>query len=93
MSELTRRVLVGVIAAPLVVLVIFAGGAALAALLAIVSALAAWEFFRIARGCSGGAAWPGAPASSGGSAPSVYAWVRGRPGGGGSAESVSSGSA
>lgn len=50
MSELTRRVLFGVIAAPLGVLVIFAGGAALAALLAIVSALAAWEFFRIARG-------------------------------------------
>lgn len=50
MSELTRRVLVGVIAAPLGVLVIFAGGAALAALLAIVSALGAWEFFRIARG-------------------------------------------
>lgn len=50
MSELTRRVLFGVIAAPLGVLVIFAGGAPLAALLAIVSALAAWEFFRIARG-------------------------------------------
>lgn len=50
MSELTRRVLFGVIAAPLGVLVIFAGGAALAALLAILSALAAWEFFRIARG-------------------------------------------
>jgi len=49
-SELTRRVLVGVIAAPLGVLVIFAGGAALAGLLAILSALAAWEFFRIARG-------------------------------------------
>jgi len=49
-SELTRRILVGVIAAPLGVLVIFAGGAALAALLAIVSALAAWEFYRIARG-------------------------------------------
>lgn len=50
MSELTRRVLFGVVAAPLGVLVIFAGGAALAALLAVVSALAAWEFFRIARG-------------------------------------------
>jgi phosphatidate cytidylyltransferase len=49
-SELTRRVVFGVIAAPLGILVIFAGGAALAALLAIVSALAAWEFFRIARG-------------------------------------------
>ena len=49
MSELTRRVLFGVIAAPLGVLIVFSGGAALAALLAIVSALAAWEFFRIAR--------------------------------------------
>ena len=49
MSELTRRVLVGIIAAPLGVLVIFYGGWALAALLAIVSALGAWEYFRIAR--------------------------------------------
>jgi phosphatidate cytidylyltransferase len=48
-SELTRRVLVGVIAAPLGVIIIFYGGAALAALLAIVAALGAWEFFRIAR--------------------------------------------
>lgn len=49
MSELTRRVLVGVIGAPLGVLVVFYGGAALAALLAILAAVAAWEFFRIAR--------------------------------------------
>ena len=49
MSELTRRVLVGIIAAPLGVLVIFYGGWALAALLAVVSALGAWEYFRIAR--------------------------------------------
>ena len=49
MSELTRRILFGVIAAPLGVIVVFYGGAPLAALLAIVSALAAWEFFRIAR--------------------------------------------
>jgi phosphatidate cytidylyltransferase len=48
-SELTRRVVVGVIAAPLGVAIVFYGGAALAALLAILSALAAWEFFRIAR--------------------------------------------
>jgi phosphatidate cytidylyltransferase len=48
-SELTRRVLVGVIAAPLGVIIVFYGGAALAALLAILSALGAWEFFRIAR--------------------------------------------
>lgn len=49
MSELTRRVLVGIIAAPLGVLVVFYGGWALAALLAILSALGAWEYFRIAR--------------------------------------------
>ena len=49
MSELTRRILFGVIAAPLGVLVVIYGGAALAALLAVVAALAAWEFFRIAR--------------------------------------------
>ena len=49
MSELTRRVLVGVIAAPLGILVVFAGGAALAALLAVLAALAAWELYRIAR--------------------------------------------
>jgi phosphatidate cytidylyltransferase len=48
-SELTRRVLVGVIGAPLGIVVVFYGGWALAALLAIVSALGAWEFFRIAR--------------------------------------------
>lgn len=49
MSELTRRILFAVVAAPLGVLVVFYGGAALAALLAIVAALGAWEFFRIAR--------------------------------------------
>ena len=49
MTELTRRILFGVIAAPLGIAVVFYGGWALAALLAIVSALGAWEFFRIAR--------------------------------------------
>jgi phosphatidate cytidylyltransferase len=48
-SELTRRVLFGVAAAPIAVIIVFAGGAPLAALLAIASALAAWEFFRLAR--------------------------------------------
>jgi phosphatidate cytidylyltransferase len=48
-SELTRRVLFGVSAAPIAIAVVFYGGAALAALLAVVAALAAWEFFRIAR--------------------------------------------
>lgn len=49
MSELTLRVLFAVIAAPLALWIVLAGGAPLAALLAIVSALGAWEFFRIAR--------------------------------------------
>jgi len=48
-SELARRVLFSVIAAPLAIVIVMAGGAALAGLLAVVSALAAWEFFRIAR--------------------------------------------
>jgi phosphatidate cytidylyltransferase len=48
-SELTRRIAFGVVAAPLALAIIFAGGAALAALLAVASAIAAWEFFRIAR--------------------------------------------
>ena len=49
MSELTRRVLFGVVAAPITLALLFAGGAALAGLLAIASAIAAWEFYRIAR--------------------------------------------
>ena len=49
MSELTRRIAFGVVAAPIALAIVFAGGAALAALLAIASAIAAWEFFRIAR--------------------------------------------
>jgi len=48
MSELARRVLFSVVAAPLAIVIVLAGGAALAALLAILSALAAWEFYRIA---------------------------------------------
>lgn len=47
--ELTRRILFGVIAAPIVVAILFIGDAALAGLLAIASALGAWEFYRIAR--------------------------------------------
>jgi phosphatidate cytidylyltransferase len=48
-SELTKRVVVGVLGAPVVVAIMVAGGASLAALLAVVSAVAAWEFYRIAR--------------------------------------------
>ncbi|MEP6732872.1 MAG: phosphatidate cytidylyltransferase [bacterium] len=49
MSELALRSLFAIIAAPLALWIVLAGGAPLAALLAIVSALGAWEFFRIAR--------------------------------------------
>ena len=49
MSELTRRVLVAVVAAPLGIWAVLAGDWPLAALLAVASALAAGEFFRIAR--------------------------------------------
>jgi len=49
-SELARRVLFSVVAAPVALWIVLAGGAPLAALLAIVSAVGAWEFYRIARG-------------------------------------------
>lgn len=49
MSELTRRILFAVVAAPLAVAVIWLGGAPLAALLSIIAAVSAWEFCRIAR--------------------------------------------
>jgi phosphatidate cytidylyltransferase len=48
-SELTLRVLFGVVAAPIAIAIVLIGGAPLAALLAIASAIAAWEFFRIAK--------------------------------------------
>jgi phosphatidate cytidylyltransferase len=48
-SELARRVAFGVVAAPIAVAIVLYGGAPLAALLAIASALAASEFFRMAR--------------------------------------------
>ena len=48
-SELTRRVVFGVIAAPIAIAIVVYGGAPLAALLAVTSALAAWELFRLAR--------------------------------------------
>ena len=49
MSELTRRILFGVVAAPIALAIVLYGGAALAGLLAVASAIAAWELFRIAR--------------------------------------------
>ena len=49
LSELTQRVLFAVAAVPVVFAAAVLGDAFLAALLSIVTALAAWEFFRIAR--------------------------------------------
>jgi phosphatidate cytidylyltransferase len=48
-SELSKRVLFAVVAAPLAIAAVLLGGASLAALLAIAAAVGAWEFFRIAR--------------------------------------------
>jgi phosphatidate cytidylyltransferase len=48
-SELARRVLVALVGIPLALGIIWYGDAALAALLGVIAALGAWEFFRIAR--------------------------------------------
>jgi len=48
-SELTRRVLFAVIAAPASIAIVYLGDWALAILLSVLAALAAWELFRIAR--------------------------------------------
>ena len=49
MSELTRRILFAVIAAPASIAIVYLGDWALAILLSVLAALAAWELFRIAR--------------------------------------------
>lgn len=49
MSELARRVAFGLVAAPAALAAALIGGAALAGLLAVTSAIAAWELFRMAR--------------------------------------------
>ena len=48
MSELTLRILSAAVAAPLVILAIYLGDAALASLIGIASAVGAWEFYRMA---------------------------------------------
>jgi len=48
-SELTRRILFAVIAAPASIAIVYLGDWALAILLSVLAALAAWELFRIAR--------------------------------------------
>jgi phosphatidate cytidylyltransferase len=49
MSELALRIVFAVVAAPIALWIVLVGGAPLAALLAIASAIGAWEFYRIAR--------------------------------------------
>lgn len=49
MNELARRVIVALIGAPIALGLIWFGGAPLATLVASLSAIAAWEFYRIAR--------------------------------------------
>ncbi len=49
MTELVRRVVVALIGAPLAVWLIWLGDAPLATMAAVLSAIGAWEFFRIAR--------------------------------------------
>jgi len=48
-SELTRRVIFAVIAAPASIAIVYLGDWALAIMLSVLAALAAWELFRIAR--------------------------------------------
>ncbi|HEY1953290.1 MAG TPA: phosphatidate cytidylyltransferase [Gemmatimonadaceae bacterium] len=49
MSELTRRIIFAVIAAPVAIAIVYVGDWALAILLSVLAALAAWELYRIAR--------------------------------------------
>lgn len=49
MSELTRRIIFAVIAAPAGVAIVYIGGPVLATLLSVIAAIGAWEFCRIAR--------------------------------------------
>lgn len=55
-GELAKRVTVAAIGIPLAVFLLYTGGWALAALLALIAALGAWEFIRLAR--TGGVAPP-----------------------------------
>lgn len=49
MSELSRRILFAVIAAPAGIAIVYLGGPLLTTLLSVIAALGAWEFCRIAR--------------------------------------------
>ena len=49
MSELTRRIIFAVIAAPASIAIVYLGDWALAIVLSVLAALSAWELFRMAR--------------------------------------------
>ena len=49
MSELTRRIIFAVIAAPASIALVYFGDWVLAIVLSVLAALAAWEFYRMAR--------------------------------------------
>lgn len=49
MSELSKRVLFSVVAAPTAILLVYLGGPALVALVGVISGIAVWEFYRLAR--------------------------------------------
>ena len=53
MNETIRRVIVAVIGAPIAIWLIWTGDAALATLASVLAAIAAWEFYRIARAAGG----------------------------------------
>ena len=53
MNETIRRVIVAVIGAPIAIWLIWTGDAALATLASVLAAIAAWEFYRIAREAGG----------------------------------------
>lgn len=49
MSELLKRVLFAIVAAPVAIFVVYLGGPSLVALIGVISGLAVWEFYRLAR--------------------------------------------
>jgi phosphatidate cytidylyltransferase len=49
MSELLKRILFAIIAAPAAIFIVYLGGPSLVALIGLISGLAAWEFYRLTR--------------------------------------------
>lgn len=65
LNEFAKRVLTGLVLAPLTVAAVYAGGAAFALFLAVVAGAAAWELLRMARvGGNPSIAWLGIPGAA-----------------------------